>query len=125
MAKSTDVSGVPEEAPQAGLCTRDVFTCDTEGIVLTGEGYARMYAALDGIQTIAAIMQQLQVDKDGFGGVQASPEAMYGLISALGVCNEFAQNLLCGQNHFSRVIDTHNAAYQTIERLMVGRPAKA
>ena len=115
---------VSEDAPPADLCTRDVFTCNTEGIVLTGEGYARMYAALDGIQTIAAIMQQLQVDKDGVGGIHASPGAMSGLISALGTCNAFAQNLLCGQNHCSRVIDTHNADYQTLERLVIGRPAK-
>ena len=114
----------PTEAQGVNICPVDsVFNCDGEGVAMTGEGHARMSAALDGIQTIAALLFQREIERSCEGGIFISESVGVGLLSALGSCTELAQYILEGEGYYSRTISTGHADYPTLERLANGRPA--
>lgn len=88
---------------------------------MNGAGHARMYSALHGIQTIAAILFQREIDRSCEGGIVISENVGVGLLNALGSCAEFAQNLLDGEGFHSRTISTDHADYPALEHLVKGR----
>jgi len=119
-------ASVEKSGPDKGvdICpVGSVFNCTTEGLATTGDGRARMYSALHGIETLAALLFQRELDKDCGCGIEISQNVTLGLLSALGSCTEFAQNMLDGSGGRSRIIDTKGADYPALERLVSGGPA--
>jgi hypothetical protein len=100
-----------------------VFNCDGEGVVMTGKGHARMSSALEGIQTLASLLFQRELDMESGCGIVVNQKVAIGLLSALGSCAELAQYLLEGEGYYSRTISTDHADYPALERLANGRPA--
>jgi hypothetical protein len=111
------------ETRHTNICPNDsVFICEEEGLAMTGGGYARMYSALNGIQTIAAILFQRELGKTCDCGIVISDNVGVGLLNALGSCTELAQLVLDGGGSYSRLIGADSADYRTVERLVHGKP---
>ena len=113
----------PTEALGVDICPEgSVFNCNTAGVVMSGKGYARMYSALDGIQTLTALLFQREIDRDCPRGIVVSENVSIGLLNALGACTEFAQFMFDGGGGHSRTIDTDHADYPALKRLVNSRP---
>jgi hypothetical protein len=113
----------PTEAQGVDICPDDsVFTCDDEGVVMTGRGRARMYSALNGIQTLSALLLQRELDRDCPGGVVIGQNVAVGLLNALGSCAELADCLMDGQGIHSRTIATDTPDYLALVDLVHRRP---
>ena len=121
---ATGASPTPTKAQGLDICPEDtVFNCDGEGVVMTGKGHARMSSALDGIQTLTALLFQRELDMDSGCGIVINQKSAIGLLCALGSCTELAQYLLEGEGYYSRTIRTGHADYPALERLANGGPA--
>lgn len=99
---------------------RNCFSVREHGTALTSEGYARLYAALEGIQTINALIHQDAVDKDCIGGIALSHNVVVGLTSAISVCADYAEIILNGQSINSKALMQGSPEYQQLERLVRG-----
>lgn len=69
---------------------------DGHGVILAAYEVAHLTTALEGIQTLIAVLQQREIDQDnGEGeGVTFGPNVAIGLISALASCIAFAQSTM-------------------------------
>jgi len=104
------------------MCPADgAFTCNGEGLAMTGRGHARMYSALDGIQTLTALLVRRELDRD-YEGADMSQSTALGLLNAMVCCAELAHNLLNGDGCQSRAIRTSAPDYAELARLVLGRP---
>jgi hypothetical protein len=116
---------LPAEVQGIDICPEDsVFNCETEGVVMTGKGCARMYSVLDGIQTIAALLFQRELDRGNEGGIVIGQNVSIGLLNALGSCAELASILMNGQGGHSRTIATDAPEYLALVELARGTPGK-
>jgi hypothetical protein len=109
---------VNEAALGVNVCpVGSVFNCNAEGLAMTGDGYARMLSALDGIEAISAILFQREVDAEHERGIVIDKNTSVGLLNALGVCTEHAKHLMAGSGGHTRNISTTHADYPALERL--------
>ena len=105
-----------------GMCPADgAFTCNGEGVAMTGRGYARMYSALDGIQTLTGLLVQRELNRD-YEGADMSQCTALGLLNAMGCCAELAHVLMNGDGGQSRAIGTSSPGYPELVRLVQSRP---
>lgn len=107
------------EAPTE-INLRNCFVLEGQGTALTSQGYARLNAALEGIQTINALIFQAAVDKDCIGGIALSNNVVIGLTSAISACAEYAELILDGESMHSKAIKQESPEYQQLERLVHG-----
>ena len=66
------------------------------GVILTDFETARLATALQGVQAIAAVLQQreLDSDQDPGDGLSFDSNVAHGLIAALATCAEFAEGIV-------------------------------
>ena len=66
------------------------------GVILTDYETARIATALQGISSIAAVLQQreLDADRDPGDGLSFDSHVAHGLIAALATCAEFAEGIV-------------------------------
>jgi hypothetical protein len=111
------------EIPGVSICQDEgVFNCTSNGVVMNGNGHARMYSALDGIKTLTSILFQRELDRDCDVGIIIDQNIAIGLLNALGSCAELANYLMDGQGGHSRAIGDHEPDYTALQSLVTGRP---
>ena len=66
------------------------------GVILTDFETARLATALQGVQAIAAVLQQRELgsDQDPGDGLSFDSNVAHGLIAALATCAEFAEGIV-------------------------------
>ena len=66
------------------------------GVILSEYETARIATALEGISTIAAVLQQRELDAElgGSNGLTFGPNVAMGLLAAAATCAEFANDLV-------------------------------
>lgn len=101
----------------ADINLRNCFMVEWQGTAIKREGYARLHAALEGIQAVNALMFQAAVDKDCTGGIALHPHVIIGLTSAISVCADYAQNIIDGDGCNSKAIKSDSPEYATLEKL--------
>ena len=67
---------------------------DGHGFILAAHEVARLTTALEGIQTLTAVLQQREIDQDNGEGVTFGPRVAIGLVSALASCAALAQAII-------------------------------
>ena len=79
-----------DSIPHADVC--EVLS-NSHGLILPAYEVARLETALQGIQTITAVLQQRELDEEmeTGEGVTFGPNVAMGLLSALATCAAFAQ----------------------------------
>ncbi len=101
-----------------GINLRNCFMVDSQGTAIKREGYARLHAALEGIQAINALIFQSAVDRECTGGIELHPSVVVGLTCAISACTDYAQNIIDGDGFYSKEIKPDSPEYATLEKLV-------
>lgn len=101
----------------ASINLRNCFMVEWQGTAIKREGYARLHAALEGIQAINALIFQSAVDKECTGGIELHPNVVVGLTCAISACADYAQNIIDGDGYNSKAIKSDCPEYATLEKL--------
>ena len=85
-------------APHKSIPHHNAFDVlrNSHGVILTELETSRLATALQGVQTIAAILQQreLDVDQDPGDGLTFDSNVAQGLIAALATCAKYAEGIV-------------------------------
>ena len=92
------------------------------GVILTDFETARLATALQGVQAIAAVLQQRELgsDQDPGDGLSFDSNVAHGLIAALATCAEFAEGIV---DHGGLMGARAEHGSQAYDALVAGRNA--
>ena len=92
------------------------------GVILTDFETARLATALQGVQAIAAVLQQRELgsDQDPGDGLSFDSNVAHGLIAALATCAEFAEGIVDHGGLMGARAEHGTKAYEVLKGACVG-----